>query len=326
MTQPEPSADEAQPSFASRARSPKFILSLLVAALLLAGAAVAIGRNREALHEATHAIAAAPLWIGFLALALPGLTWIGTTGSLWCLMQRVGRVGKGEMAALLGVAAVANYLPGRPGMFARIAYHKRVNDIAIGGSVRSVVWMTVLGVLALVLLLALAFTMAQWRSSAGATRVALTFLAPALAALASLALHRKIAPTGDSSWQFDLLALALAFRSFEMLTWSARYWVVFTLIGKPIAWEGAVALAAVSNISMAIPIAGNGLGLREWAIGLLAPVLPGALASADGGLASAEVGLLAELIHRGVEVLVTASIGLMSAFWLAHEQRRRTVR
>jgi len=65
-----------------------------------------------------------------------------------------------------------------------------------------------------------------------------------------------------------------------------------------------VALAIVSQIAMLVPIAGNGLGLREWAIGLTAASLTGL---------DPQAGLAADLVNRAVEVLVAVPVGLLSA-------------
>lgn len=303
-------------------REPRTLLSLALGALLLAGAIVAATRNREALLEARRAMLNAPLWLGAVILLLPAASWLGTTGSLLCVMRRYGRVGAAEMASLLGVAALANYIPGRPGMVARIAYHKRVNDIRVRDSVRGVAWMTGAGAAALGVLMALALILARLDGASVALRTLATF-APTLAGGVIGAALRALRPADQR--RLDLLAFAFAFRTLEMLTWAARYWAIFTLIGRPVAWESAMALAAVSNIAMAIPISGNGLGLREWAVGLLAPALPGALAQVKSSVGAAEWGFLAETIHRGVEVAATALIALLSAWALARVQRRRAM-
>src|SRR4029079_8775600 len=73
-----------------------------------------------------------------LALALPLVNWVLSSLGLWVQMRRHGPVGAVEVALLVGAAWVLNYLPLRPGMIGRIAYHKSVNGIEVVDSVRAV--------------------------------------------------------------------------------------------------------------------------------------------------------------------------------------------
>ncbi len=303
-------------------RSPMVWLGAAAATTLLAGACFAALGNREALEQAGRALSKAPLALAALTLTLPALSWLGTTGSLWCLMRRVGCVGVGEMAALLGVAAVMNYLPGRPGMLARVAYHKRRNDIPVRASLTAVVWMTALGAGALALLAAIA--LALHTAHAGPWATASASLAPA-ALTAAIGAILQASGVGAQR-RVDLLAWALCFRSLEMLAWAGRYWAIFALLGAPLEWPSAIAISAVSNVAMALPVAGNGLGVREWLVGLLAPLLPGALASAGGGFNAAEQAMLVEVTHRGVEIAVALPLGIVSALWLTRRSRKAALR
>ena len=56
----------------------------------------------------------------------------------------------------------------------------------------------------------------------------------------------------------------------------------------------------------------NGLGLREWAVGLLAPFLAGY---------SMEQGIAAELVNRAAEVVIVLVAGLAGAGWVTRTWR-----
>jgi uncharacterized membrane-anchored protein len=58
---------------------------------------------------------------------------------------------------------------------------------------------------------------------------------------------------------------------------------------------------------------GNGLGVREWAVAVAAPVL--------GGY-ERDAGLAAELVGRAVDVAVAVPLGLLAAAWLIRRVAR----
>ncbi len=65
---------------------------------------------------------------------------------------------------------------------------------------------------------------------------------------------------------------------------------------------------------MLVPTGGNGLGVREWAIGLAAPLLT------DYQI---ELGLTADLVNRAAELVVIVVAGLASITWLGRRGKRR---
>src|SRR5690606_18485027 len=84
------------------------------------------------------------------AILLPVLNWVVVSVSFWVMMGRYGRIGLREMAALIGVAWLLNYLPLRPGLIGRLGYHKAVHGVAI----RDSAFVTILGMVATALAVA----------------------------------------------------------------------------------------------------------------------------------------------------------------------------
>ena len=88
--------------------------------------------------------------------------------------------------------------------------------------------------------------------------------------------------------------------------------MVFGLVGQSLTFEQACAIAAVSQAATAVPISGNGLGLREWAVGLTATALPSWFASdPETGPSSMVVSVAADLVNRGVEMAVALPVGIV---------------
>ncbi|MHC4784997.1 MAG: hypothetical protein ACYTE6_03445, partial [Planctomycetota bacterium] len=71
--------------------------------------------------------------------------------------------------------------------------------------------------------------------------------------------------------------------------------------------------ACLSVVPMLVPFVGNGLGLREWAVGLAAPLLTPYVLG---------LGLAAELLNRAAELVVIVILGLGGIAWLTLRARR----
>jgi uncharacterized membrane protein YbhN (UPF0104 family) len=224
------------------------------------------------------------------------------------LMRRFGTVPFWEMQALIAASAFANYLPLKPGFVGRVAYHRLrhgirathtlrtiIEAIALSGTVAS---LFLLSLLALRALNTRGFTVAgheiegEW-----------ALLAPSVLAIAMF-------------WpETRSLSQALLVRQVELALWTLRYWAVFQLVGAPIDLETAIVLASVSVIATLLPIVSNGLGIREWVIGLLAPMI-----SHDP--VSTPQAIVAELVHRAAEIAVMAPFGITSIIVLVRHNRR----
>ena len=293
---------------------PRSVLFVVIG-LALAGLAVwhaTRGNGGGAIAQAWAAARAAPSWLKAGALALPAANWALTSALFFTLTRAYGRVGAGEMGALIGAAGLYNYLPLRPGLVGRVAYHRAVNGIAVMSSVRVLATTIALSGVGIALLLICSLGAARLSAPAGKAAV---IVAPALIAalVAGYARSRELA-----SWR---LGAALALRYVDLLVWTARYAVVFALIGRSLDFSQAAAIAGVSQVVGVIPLAGNGLGLREWAVGWAAAALP-AWYVAGPAAPSTEVGLSADLLHRAAELPAAIVIGLISTAWLTRRLAR----
>lgn len=303
-----PADEDAVVATGPRSRTRRLVGSI-VGLLLLVAALVAVLTNRASLSVAVDAIERAPIWLVACALLLPLCNWVLISISFWVLTRRYGAVGLGEMHALIASAWLLNYLPLRPGMFGRLAYHKRVNGIGVRDSVRVLVTSVSLTVISNAAICAVAW--AAYRTAPAVSW--LIVAAPGLLiGITGLVLARR----AGSMFAFGPgLAIALCVRYFDILAWVGRYAVVFALIGHPLSLAQATLVTAVSQAALLIPFVGNGLGVREWGIGLALPVL-----SAD---APRTLGLTADLLNRAAELLVALPVGLVGSAWLYHRARHR---
>lgn len=246
-----------------------------------------------------------------IVAALSVLNWVLMSATFSALMQPFGRVGRREMSALIGASWLLNYLPMRPGLLGRVAYHKAVNGIPVADSIKTIAGNVACGFVAMgcVAGIALSFRVAQ---AGDLVWIAGLVLCPAVmvaGSLAAAALGRPLL----RSW-----ALASLLRYLDLLVWAIRYWTVFWMVGHEMHPVEALAVACVSQAVSLVPIVGNGLGLREWAVGLTAAALP--VWMTDSGAAARDVGLAADLVNRAAELAGALPVGLLSAYWLA---RRR---
>lgn len=244
-------------------------------------------------------------------LALVAVTPVFTSAIFWVLTRRYGKVGFGENTALITSAWLLNFAPMSPGLIGRLAYLKRVHGVAIGHSARAVIWANLLSVVAgAVTLLTLGAAALFWRGDD--PRLAALVAAPIVMVGVFAWYAHKARPKPDPEvWR---VVAALAIRLAEVHLWAARYAVVFAMLGQPLAWGGALAVASISTLALLFPLAPNGLGVREWAVGLVAPLLPASIAY-SAGLTTAS-GLSADMVHRAAEVVVAVPLGLVATAWV----------
>ncbi|MEE8155857.1 MAG: hypothetical protein V3T53_12970 [Phycisphaerales bacterium] len=272
-------------------------LGLLLGAVLLVAAIIFVARQHDVLARAFSAIRQPSAPHLFLLFACVIGNVVLTAGMFSVLMSRYGNVRLVEMQALIGAATLLNFLPLRPGLFGRIAYHKTINDIPPVDTAKTIgqaiaLSLGVAGCLALCLVLAAQFHLTLW--------IALS-LPFALLAFSTLVGSIRI-------W-----ALAGLIRYVDVFVWAARYYAAFALIDYAISMEAALAFACISMIATLVPFFSNGLGLREWAIGLAAPLL------IDYQL---EIGITAELVNRAGELIVVLIAGLAGIAYLTHLRRQ----
>lgn len=296
-------ADRGRPG-AGRRRAR--LVGVGVGVLLFAAAVTAITMRSDDLSGAISAAREAPSWL-FLALLASIATGPLLTGaSFHVLTRRYGRVGLPEMVALITGAWLLNYLPLWPGLASRVAYHKAVNRIRVADSTQVIVQASLLSALAASILAVLLIAVARPLGMTGTGAVALS-LAGGLGA-AALALIRSSGP--EHAWR---PYAALALRTLELVNWAVRYALAITIVGGSITAEGALAIAALVRLALLVPIAPNGIGVREWAIGLSAAAIAAGMTT--------ELGLAAGLLDRAFEVAVAVPMGLLAAGLLAKWQR-----
>lgn len=296
------------------------VIGFVLGVGLLGGALLAVERGGGSFAAAFEPLRSAdPLLVAALVGSIL-LSSAVTAGLLWVLTSRYGRVGRGEMWALINAAWLLNYLPVRPGMFGRLAYHRAVNGIRVIDSAKGLVWANVLMLLAAGVCGAIAVGAAVLGARGDHWGVVAVSVAPipALAIFAAYARRRR--PDPDPEVWRVIAGAALAYAA--QLFWAGRALLAFRLMGVELTWGGALGLAAVMALAAFVPITGNGLGVREWVIGLVAPLLPAALAR--GGGMSMETALNSMLVDRGAELLVAVPMGLACGWWVV--KRSTTVR
>lgn len=286
-------------------------ITFALGAALLAAAVVAVSRAGASWSGAWSMLRSAPAGALALVVGATPLTVALTAGTFHLLTNRYGRLGGGEMLALISAAWLLNYLPMSPGMFGRLAYHRAVNRIALADSAKVLLWANLLSVVAVALTLA-AVLAASLFFAGDHPGFALIGAMPIGVVLLGAWRARVVPPQPDPHLWRTLGALTL--RLIEIQAWAIRYWACFAIIDRPLAWGACLALAAATTIATMLPIAGNGLGLREWAVGLLAPLLPIGIASRAGLLVGD--GLTADLVHRAIEVAIAIPVGLLAAAWV----------
>lgn len=291
------------------------LLGFAIGLALLAGAVYVASSQAGTLRSAADSVRHAPPWLIGLCLLLPLVNWLLTSAQFWVLMNRHAPVPARDMAALIASSWLLNMLPMRPGLVGRVAYHRAVHGVSVRDSLRVLIEGMACGVLSSGLVLggvAIAGAIdAERARAAPAWAWGLALSAPVLlGALGGLALRAR----GGQGWR---LGAALAFRGLDLAVWAARYWVVFRLVGRPIEPGHAAAIAGVSQLAFLVPIAGNGLGVREWLVGLTAGALPLGGAVTGAARVSAGFGLSADLVNRAAEILVSVPLGLAATAWLS---------
>lgn len=263
-------------------------------------AAISVARDTREQFDAALVSLRAPAPLLVAAVLSAVLVGLFLSGSLfWLLVRRFARVPFGEMQAVISASGLLNYLPLKPGFVGRIAYLRGRHGVRVPDSIRMIV-----EALALTGISAVISTLTLVALRAAGLDGGWSLLACVLPALLALQ------PRGRT------MLLALAVRQAEFSLWIARYWIVFRLVGAPIGLDTAVVLAAISVISSLIPFISNGLGVREWAVGLLTPLI-------TGDAVGASQAIVAELAHRTLEIAVVAPVGLVGLFACIRSARAR---
>jgi hypothetical protein len=270
---------------------------LVVGLVLLAAAILTVAGERETITQALDAVQHPGLGrVGLLVVAVVANLVLAAL-MLSVLISRYGRVAAFEMQALVAASALLNFLPLRPGLFGRIAYHRTFNAIPAVATVKTVLQAAGLS-LAVAAYLALALVVSRW--------LVVPLWGPVGLPVPVLAIALAIRPA-------RVWVAAGLIRYLEVMVWAVRYHLAFALLGSPIDPQAALAFSCLSLVAMLVPIVGNGLGLREWAVGLAAPLLTPYVLG---------LGLAADLVNRAAELVVIPVLGLGGMAWLAWNARR----
>jgi hypothetical protein len=270
-------------------------IGTVIGAALLVAAIVGVVRN-EAIGASLQAAWHSPHWDALALLVGAVLaTQVLTSATFALLMRRHARIGFGEMNALVAASTLANYVPMQAGSIGRLAYHRTVHGVPVRA--------TLVAILQAMAATAVA-TCAVGAAALLGTAANAPWWAPALVSVVWLPL--AIEP----AWR--TFALVMVVRTLEVLAWAVHAWAAFRLSGWDIAPQTAIGAALVASAANLVPFIGNGLGVREWAVALAAPVL--------GGY-ERDAGLAAELTGRAVDVAVAVPLGLASFAWLVRRLR-----
>ena len=119
----------------ARKRSWRAIAGFAVGIALIAAAIWVLAAQHDDLRSAASAAAQAPWWLVAAIIALPALNATIVAWSFQIIMRRFGHVPFDDMLALIGSAWLLNYLPMRPGLVGRLAYHKAVHGVSFRNSI-----------------------------------------------------------------------------------------------------------------------------------------------------------------------------------------------
>lgn len=265
------------------------LVGFIVGVILVVTAIIAIVRSAPTLDQLRIAVSKPNPWLIITAALATLASIIGGGGMFYALVRAFGRITFFEMCKLIAASSVLNYLPMRPGLVGRVVHQEVVNGIPIRRSVYSIIEAAVICAIT-ILWLAAAIAMMHWTSQriVGAMIVAL----PILSALAYAMPERM---------PMRRFLEAIFWRWIDLLAWTLRYAMVFAMLGVDLPIESAATAACIAGAANMIPFLGNGLGVREWAIGLAGP----ALASW-----TTDTGLAVELVNRCFDLVVVVPIGL----------------
>lgn len=276
--------------------------------LLLIGVAVfVLARNKSDLNNALDAAQHASWWIITLAIVLPVTNAAIVAVSFWILMRRFGNVPLGDMLGLIGSAWMLNYLPMRPGLIGRLAFHKLVHGVPLKSSVAVSVALALMSGLAAAHMLVVGVAFAESALVGAAVLVTSSVVVYFVAGLAADWSPAGAVPRHD-------LRIAMLFRYIDMLVWAVRMWACFAIVGSELTPWAALLIAAAVQIAYLFPLTGAGLGVVEWAVGVVAAIVV--------VNATAEIGIAASLANRAAELLVVVPCGLLGSAYIAKRRSR----
>jgi hypothetical protein len=270
------------------------VVGFLIGLALFGAAVWTIATGDHDFEASLDAARHAPWWLVAGVLVLPIANWLVVSESFRVLTGRYARVGRAEMAGLIASAWLLNYLPMKPGMFGRLAYHKHVNKVRYADSARVLAFSVSLTAVSLGLLVVVAL-LVHWKGPAW-----VWCSTPAVVlAIGAFALRNR------GPWA-GRVAYGALLRYIDSMIWVGRYAASFALVGSPLSFADSVTVAAVSQVALLIPVSGNGLGVREWGVRLV----------------TSPAGLLADVVNRAAEIAIALPVGIAGTLWSVREVRK----
>ncbi|MFG0331143.1 MAG: lysylphosphatidylglycerol synthase domain-containing protein [Phycisphaerales bacterium] len=238
----------------------------------------------------------------------------------WMLIRPVVRLDFWHIQALNGVVNLLNYAPIRLGMLTRIAHHRKVDRVPL---FHLIAWYGAIGVLTLVTLAALLLaTLLRPAVDWIWGMLLLVILACAAAAVVWVARHHLMTARlrgAERMLDHPLQVWAcVGLRLVDMTAYAGRLYVAFAILGIELELQEIVYLSIVSMIASLSP-AGS-LGIREWVVAMLAPMLAGGAGTDDAALDA--LRWQAVLIDRAGEAIVFVPMGIVCVVWMVHTWRR----
>ena len=226
------------------------------------------------------------------------------------------------MQSLLAASSLLNYTPVKAGLVGRVAYLRQYHGVGFRAAVLTHMLIGAMFVAtAAVILLATAWQNISdvwwWIISATGLFLAILLAMPLL----RLALPRNMPVDSrmrnSRAWVIEYLSACMLAQLAALVAAALRWWLVFRMLDRPISMADAWLAAIVHMVSVMLGPA-NGLGLREWLIGIIGQ--QGWLSDAVD--ANVGVGLTAALVDRTVEATVLIVAGLLGLWFLRRLRRR----
>jgi len=302
----------------------------------IGGYLIAIGLLAASLWYAMQGQRMEDWW--FLLRAKPGLTAglfaavifsaVIVPGILFWLITRPFVSGRplslASMEALAAGGGLLNYTPFKAGLIGRITYLKIFHGV--GYKAAALTHAVIAGVFGATCLLTILITV--WRGSFDMTwwvtaLIGLVILAGIAAPIMRILIPSEMPVTRNlresTGRVFAYLVPCFVAQLLGLYVTAIRWWLVFRILDRPIDLADAWMAAIIHMVSiMAGPA--NGIGLREWLIGI-GGQLGGLNASLDVDM---RVSMSAALIDRAVEAIVLIVLGLLGLAFLRYMARHTT--
>jgi len=230
-----------------------------------------------------------------------------------------------SMQALAAGGGLLNYTPFKAGLIGRITYLKIFHGV--GYKAAALTHAVIAGVFGATCLLTILVTV--WRGNFDIVWWATTLIGLIILAGIAAPILRILIPTettvdprlrGSIGGSFAYLLPCFAAQLLGLCITAIRWWLVFQILDRPIALADAWMAAIIHMVSITAGPA-NGIGLREWLIGI-GGQLGGLSSSLDMDMRASRS---AALIDRAVEASVLIVLGLLGLAFLRFVTRHSTV-